>query len=127
MNTTRLICSDKMAISRNRKIYLQWKALQKNVGQAKFWPPHMRKLFWKKDLTGIDRKLMVLFCIVNGITMTDFFQWTLLHGSLPSIIEINHVRALFKICKKSHSPSLFAFCVHKMHYLNVDGTVHDFT
>ena len=89
-------------------VYTRWMLLQRVIGPARFWPPMVRRLFWKPNLNAQERKTLALFCFVNGATLAHIFRFALATGigQFPTPESVRHVRAIYRICSHTNTTLL---------------------
>ena len=49
--------------------------LQDIIGDAKYWPQNVMKLFWTKNMKHFDRVILSAFVFVNGLNPDVFMDW----------------------------------------------------
>jgi len=104
--------------------YQLWTDIQDIVGPASFWPQRIRRNFWTRELSHIDRVLTAAFIWVNGLNPEVYYDWCELkqffrRGSATH----RHFQQLFAYFRQGRRYRLWSWHVLNRRHEWLDGTV----
>lgn len=110
-------------MSRQDQIRDLWRDIQDIIGTSSLWPEHIRRLFWTRDISNVQRLLICAFCYVNGLNPQVFLQWaTLLHLFRDNGAR-NHAIYLFAAFHQNRYRYLYGYNITNNRYEYLDGSV----
>ena len=105
--------------------YHLWDFMQMAIGDIRFWPKDVRRLFWTKDLELWELLILFVFCHVNHLLEGTFMEWVDMNGlctdeATRSIIRV-FVAASESGIWNDGVRSMFGYNVSRCQFMTLDG------
>lgn len=77
-------------------IYSKFLLIQEIIGDKHLWPAAIRRLFFTRNLSNIQRLKICCFVFVNALNPEIFFEWVDLMGLCRDVAARRHMEFLFR-------------------------------
>ena len=106
--------------------YILWDDIQDIIGPVNIWPKSMIRLFWKPNLSHMERLKVAAFTIINGLNPEVTLEWIELMGlarTNESLRDFKYFLQQFDMNENGKWNRIYQYNMYSHCWEYLDGTV----